>query len=371
MTASFKKPARWLFPLLGVAMVFIGFGAMAGVLNYTNHHPINVWLPLAVFAFVPLLLTVFSAYCSLVASPSQIEHGHPWLMFVVNTLKLRSFLPYKNVLLPWLFWQTQTFALLFSMSTLLSFFLLATFQDYHFGWSSTLITDNTTMVNVMRAVSWPWYWLVDSPSAELIRQTRFSAQSTQFSVVDEHWWTTLVMAIVVYGILPRFLLALYLRQVFVRTLKRNIASSGDIEKFLAAQQHQASLNPIEFDGELALPEAIDIKQAHVALVAWQQPTIDLPIIKNLGSSDWLDDEHWLNSSVSVFDNPVWVVVDLLQTPTGELADCIELLQKHNSSVTLVLLSESDKISRYEQQLKSWLYFAKRHSIDLKRGHANG
>ncbi|WP_439134206.1 DUF2868 domain-containing protein [Pseudomaricurvus sp.] len=365
-------PARWFFPVLSMAVILVGFGAMAGVLNYTVHRPVNIWVPLALFAFIPFALTVISAYLSLTTSPNQIEHGHPWLILLVNKLQLRQFLPYKSVLLPWLLWKTQMFALLFSVSGLLSFFILATFQDYQFGWSSTLISDNATMVNIMKAVSWPWHWYFETPSEELINISRFSADNLPSSSLGESWWLTLVMAIVCYGILPRGLLALLLRQRFVSTLKRNIINSGDVEQFVAAQHYQTSVNPLDFEGEMEAPEEIHVQQADADIITWQQPDIHHGIVKNLGSSSSTEDDEWLNSEACTRDKPVLVLVDPLQIPTGELADCIELIQQHNSSVTLVLFSKDEALEknnepRYVQQLKSWQYFSQRHQIPMKRG----
>ncbi|MDO6749159.1 DUF2868 domain-containing protein, partial [Gilvimarinus sp. 1_MG-2023] len=107
-------------------------------------------------------------------------------------------------LFPWMLWQTQWLGLVFSVAALLAFFALATFQDYQFGWSSTLISDNRTMVHMMAVVSWPWHWLVASPGLELISQSRFSAQDVMGAGAgmgsrQSGWWPTLVMAIMAYG----------------------------------------------------------------------------------------------------------------------------------------------------------------------------
>lgn len=370
--AMTTQPVRWLFPVLGMVVFIMGFGAMAGVLNYSGPHPINIWVPLAIFSFIPFLLTAISAFFSVVKTPANLEHGHPWLMLLVNKLHLKSFLPYKNVLLPWLLWKTQAFAILFSVAALLSFFVLATFQDYQFGWSSTLISDNVTMVNIMRVVSWPWQWFIAAPTEELINITRYSSDTMAGHSVEENWWLTLVMAIVFYGLLPRVLLAIYLRQRFVTLLKKNILNSGDVEQFVVAQKHQTSTNPIDFNGELPLPEDINIQQENADLIAWQQSDLDFPVIRNLGAADWEEDAKWLNSDDSRCDHPILLLVDPLQIPTGELADCIDSLKTQNDSVTLVLLPMGKVLketseSRYAQQLKSWLYFSQRHDVKLKRG----
>ncbi len=369
---TISSPATWFLRLAAAVVALIGFSAMAGVLNYSGQQPINIWVPLALFAFVPLLFTLSSFYFSVLSPAKQHLQGHPFLIMLVNKLKLEPFLPYKNLLLPWLFWQVQTLAIVFSVSALLSFFLLATFQDYRFGWSSTLITDNATMTQLMAIISWPWQWLMASPSAELISHSRFSVPGAvpdfTKSAVNNTWWITLVMAMLVYGLLPRLLLALLLRQRFMRKLRSNILNSSDVEQFIIAQQHQESRNPIQSDDELAQLAPVDLNQPNIDLITWQQPNVNVAVVKNLGSADWVDDEQWLQSAASVRANPVRVIVDPLQTPTGELADCIDLLKQKNATVELVLYGKGDADSRYLNQQKSWQFFADRNHIALKVGN---
>jgi len=361
------RPKPWFFRLLALIAALAGFATMAGALNYNLNQPINIWLPLALFAFLPLLLTLSSFYFSVLSPAKQHVDGHPLLSILVKKLNLTPFLPYKNLLLPWLFWQSQALALLFSISALLGFFVLATFQDYRFAWSSTLITDNATMTQLMSLLSWPWHWLIASPSVELISQSRMMVQDASFhGVSGENWWLTLVMAMIVYGILPRLLLALCLRHRLVKQLRWSIVNSGDIEQFLVAQSHQTSHNPILSELGSTTLDTIDIHHPDVDLITWQQPESTLATVKNLGNANWLEDEQWLNSPASMRANPVLVIVDPAQTPTGELADCIDLLQQHNS-VELVLFSSEIDADRYASQLKSWQYFATHHHITLKKG----
>ncbi len=368
---SLTTPATGILRLVAVIAVLIGFTTMVGVLNVREQAFINIWVPLALFAFLPFLLTLSSFYFSFLSPSKHNLHHHPLLHWLIHKLQLQQFTPYKNLLLPWLFWQLQTAAILFSTSALLSFFLLATFQDYLFGWSSTLISDNSTMTQLMNIISWPWHRLIDAPTAELIQQTRFSALASDLSATANNlWWITLVMAIVVYGILPRLLLALLLRQQFIQQLRTNIQNSSDVEQFIVVQQHQASRDPIQSDNAITESSMVSLPAANSVVISWQQTELSFPIEKKLGTADWLQDEEWLNSTACHFDKPVLVIIDPMQTPTGELADTIELLQQHNSSVSLVLYPINTDDMRYQQQQKSWQFFAQKHDIALKEGQAN-
>ncbi len=360
-------PKPWFFGFLGLIAAITGFATMVSVLNYNPTQPINLWLPLALFAFIPLLLTLSSVYFSVFSPSKQHIAGHPFQAILVKKLGLSPFSPYKNLLLPWLFWQSQTLALWFSASALFGFFVLATFQDYRFAWSSTLITNDTTMTQLMTLLSWPWHWFIASPSAELISQSRLVVQDSAFyGVSGESWWLTLVMAMIVYGILPRLLLAVFLRQRLVKQLRWSIINSGDIEQFLVAQTHQVSQQPMISEAGYASLEPIDIHQPGVDLISWQQPKCALATVKNLGNANWLEDAQWLTSPANKRTRPVLMIVDPAQTPTGELADSIELLQQH-TAVDLVLFSQEIDNARYASQLKSWQFFAQQHHISLKNG----
>lgn len=370
--ASLTEPATGTIRLIALLATIIGFAAMIGVLNVREQSFINIWVPLALFAFLPLLLSLSSLYMSFLSPTKHHLHQHPVMHWLINKLQLQPFIPYKKLLLPWLFWQLQSAAILFSASALLSFFILATFQDYQFGWSSTFITESATMTQLMHIISWPWQWLIDAPTAELIQQTQFSVPSTTMTVsADNSWWMTLVMAILVYGLLPRLLLALLLRHQFIQQLRHNIQHSSDVEQFIVAQQHQVSRNPIQSDEADTEKTIVHLPTSNNALLSWQQADLRFAIDKNLGTEDWLKDEQWLTSDASQFDKPVWIIIDPMQTPTGELADSIELLQQQNSSVSLVLYPINTDDSRYQQQQKSWQFFARRHAVSLKEGYDNG
>lgn len=361
-------PSSWFLTVLNGLAALIGFTAMAGVLNVHSAHSINIWVPLGLFAILPLFMTLSSAYASLVSSNNQQLNGHPWLTFLIHKLKLTPYLPYKNILLPWLFWQTQFLALIFSLSALLSFLILATFQDYHFGWSSTLISDNTTMANLMSIISWPWHSVIASPSIELIEQSRMlTGNIAQPEITEQRWWLTFVMAMVVYGMLPRLILTIGLRQRFVKQLTTSILNSADIEQFMVAQQRQTSNNPITLDEQHVSPDTIGIDSHTAHLITWQQTQPIFDIIKNLGSDDWLADEAWLASEHRQFTKPVFVIVDPLQTPIAELADILQALKDKNASVTLVLFTESYSEKRLQTHIKSWQFFAQQHQVTLKNG----
>ncbi len=354
-----------LLPGYGFIIFFVAFmGAvsMAGVLNYPRNHPINVFIPLALFAFLPLVLTVTSAYMTL----KPVKYGgagHPLISLFIKRFNLTSYLPYQSILMRWLVWQFQSLSVAFICGALVSFFLLATFQDYQFGWSSTLIRDNAMMAEAVSIMSWPWHWWVAIPGVEAINNSRFHIGG---STRSDHnfWWQIMVLAMLVYGLLPRLLLMLVLRWRFIDALKRNISQSSDLELFFVAQQHKESRNALldeVSDAQMAVIPLTDIK---APLVGWHTMPSSIELIKQLGNDSWQQDEQWLTSFEAQQLTNIHVLVNAMSAPTGELADCIRLLPK---PVTLILCFDSKQHSRVEAQKISWQYFAQQHCIETKIG----
>jgi len=99
-------------------------------------------------------------------------------------------------------------------------------------------------------------------------------------------------------------------------------------------------------------------------LGWQLPESSHSVSHNLGMSDWGADETWLQSEQSRFSLPVIIVLKLQQTPTGELADCIELLRVQNPDISVGILRLADASKRDQGLYKSWLYFGEQYDVEL-------
>ncbi|MEJ2076064.1 MAG: DUF2868 domain-containing protein, partial [Reinekea sp.] len=350
------------YGLILAVVALLGMGSMAGVLNYTQSHPINIWFPLALFAVIPLLTTLFTLYFSV--RPAALIKGHPVLNHLVQQFRLSAYLPYQALLMRWLYWQTQTLALTFIVAALVTFFALALFQDYQFGWSSTLIRDDATMLNLVSLITWPWHWWFEVPGTQMISQSRFSTSGFATSNEVDGWWQTLVLSILTYGLLPRLLLMWLLQWRYVRALKRSIMLSGDVEQFMVAQQHTESRNAlIDNIGDFELAH-VHLEQLGIPLIGWHVSTERFNLIKNLGVDPWHQDEQWLCSDAAQQLSRIALLVNGMTTPTAELADGLMLL---NKQVTLVLWFDGVSEARQQTQCKSWQYFARQHQLDLRIG----
>jgi hypothetical protein len=88
------------------------------------------------------------------------------------------------------------------------------------------------------------------------------------------------------------------------------------------------------------------------------------LVRNLGLATWVEDERWLADAASSLSLPILVLVQAHQTPTGELADCLELLGRHPVGVSLGILLADAATDRSDAQFRSWRFFAQQYGIQL-------
>ena len=357
-----SRLAQQRFPgmgLLFVISIVLGALAMAGALNYRLAQPINIWIPLTLFAFLPLLLTLISLFLAVrKTQPSALSH-YPVLLFFVRRFHLGRYMPFQTLLLRWLFWRLQALSLCFLAGALMAFFALATIQDYTFGWSSTLITDHATMANIIQLITWPWHFWFTVPDARTIQLSRFVMNIVPASFADDGWWQTLVLATLTYGVLPRLLLMLFLRQRFIRALKINIVQTGDIEQFISVQRQQHSRSAVTDPPPDAPVARVELAQLPGMRIGWHVSDQTLSLAKRLGLDGWDEDERWLQSAEARSEQAKIIVIDGMATPTGELADIIALL---SGEVSLALVFKAESAARQHSQLKSWQYFAEQNQV---------
>lgn len=357
---SAAQPANISALLLMLVSSLFGASAMAGVLIVAAQQVVNIWLPLALFAFIPFVLTVLAAYSSLFSSARFSLERHLSLRMLLPKALANQAELHQPLLMAWLFWQLQRMAVSFLVAALMAFALFGIFQSFSFGWSSTFIKHSETFAELMQVISWPWHYWLPSPSLEFIQQTEigqahFNAQAAQ------NWWPNLVMAIVVYGLMPRWLLSAVLRYKFKQQLSYDIEHSSDLDQLINRLKQQPSLNTVTAEKPAASPLVLDLTANQLPIIAWQKEIEGASCVRVLGKSDWQTDEHWLND-FQPNTAGVLFAVTLDQTPTFELADSIELLKNKGIEGSLLITGQAS--DRFTTQLVSWQYFASQHGFSL-------
>jgi hypothetical protein len=219
---------------LAVALIAIVLGASLAlaVLHYDGRYPVNVVTALALLVGLPFLLFL----TTLPLLPGRLPglSGLQRALASANAGNLATAIfnrisgqDASRLHVGWsrgrgsaarfskwqlILW-SQWAALCFSTSALVTCFAQVVFTDLAFGWSTTLNVSATEATHITAIISWPWAsFLPDAvPSATLVDESRyFRLTDTQFRSIPAArltgWWPFLLMALIVYGILPRLVL---------------------------------------------------------------------------------------------------------------------------------------------------------------------
>ena len=138
----------------------------------------------------------------------------------------------------------------------------------------------------------------------------------------------------------------------------------------------------EQQARLATPIAptvtsLPTKFEQATYVTWQLPNRAYPVERSLGTGQLQEDEAWISQQNWTKNAFVVVLVEAWQTPTGDLADCLEDLATAGAEVYLALVSsdEADGLlvaERKAQQQSTWQLFAQRQACPfLALSYAEG
>lgn len=405
---SQKVGMPWWFSL---TCLVLGALTMLGVLMAHAGSAINIWAPLFLFAFLPFIFSLLSGFLPLFISAERCSKPMAYNLLAKH-LNLPEFERHRVLLQPWLSGQLQKGASFALLGGLACFFVFATFQQVSFYWSSTFITDSTTMTQVFHWVALPWQWWLEAPSQVLVAasQHRLTAEA----IVQGHssaLWQFIVMAVLCYGLLPRLVLIAIFRGQLKQRLSQAIEVSSLFEQFLNRHQQTFSIDPVmpdrseqnlaESDTTDRQDERASVENIHQVqevetdnnasvliddalgadlLLGWRLAQPDSRISKNLGTGSWLDDETYLESlggsavqvstpmssqsTSSAGSQTVALLVEAWQTPTGELADVVEIVSEQKIQIELWLIGLDAQPERSGMMLKTWQFFAKQHQVAL-------
>lgn len=213
--------------LVGGLLVGLGVGSLA--FAYDGSHPVNllallgvlVALPVALF-FLTLLLLMpgrIPGFDALRDSLSVVNPGRWAGAWLDRFAGLELFGGFSRGTTAFARWQlvvfSQWFAVGFFLGALLIAWLLVAVTDLAFGWSTTLELDATVVFRVFDGLAIPWKsWLPQGvPDATLVEASRFNRLETipvsaEQAALLGGWWPFVLMAILVYGLLPRVILLL-------------------------------------------------------------------------------------------------------------------------------------------------------------------
>ncbi len=220
--AGALRVAGWLVALVAL---LLGAGTASAALAYDGKAPVNVFWFVAVLVLAQIVLLAFLLWAAAKAKGGPLG----WLAVTLAQSRwlagrhgatagaVGARLALHGSLERWhVFALAQGAACAFNLGALGVSLALVAFTDLAFSWSSTLDLGAAEMHALCRWIATPWAWLWPDavPSLELVRQSQWVRMPGAFvgggSLADAvrssaRWWSFLVAALAVWGLLPRLL----------------------------------------------------------------------------------------------------------------------------------------------------------------------
>lgn len=233
----------WVLGILGAA---VGASASAGLLAYDGRSPVNVLAFLLYTTGIPFALGVL-LILGLLVPARFLPHagaGQALLASVVEPLLAR--LPGASHWAPIVFGRhggaglrrallvglTQIFTLTYLTGAIVMLFVKITITDLTFSWSTTLDLSDAEVTSMVQGLAAPWADIIPSavPDESAVAQSNYRRFIDRFrdtnqrtavdATVGATWWKLSLMAMLVYGVLPRALLLAWARFKWRRELRR-------------------------------------------------------------------------------------------------------------------------------------------------------
>jgi hypothetical protein len=369
--AGFVRLATVLL-LVGGLLVGLGVGSVA--FAYDGSHPVNllallgvlVAVPLALFFLTLLLLTPgrIPGFDALRDGLSVVNPGRWAGAWLDRFADLELFGGFSRGSTAFARWQlvvfSQWFAVGFFLGVLLVAWLLVAATDLAFGWSTTLELDAVVVFQTFDGLAMPWKsWLPQAvPDAALVEASRFNRLETvpvsaEQAVLLGGWWPFVLMAILVYGLLPRLVLLLLGRWRLDAVTRSMICQDpevvGLLDRLAPARidfEQEQEVSAVTDEASIAPPPGLGTDD-RTAILIWNDA------LETEAARDWLggsatgivklavwQGEAGLKSTISgLAGEPERLVIITKgwEPPLLEFRDFLSLLRKAvGSDVTLVV-----------------------------------
>lgn len=232
---------------------FVGAGLARTVLHYTGEQPVNLISTLLVLVglqLVSLLLLIFFWLGGMnrIADALSVFHPAKIILWLLNRIRPKEDMftdswqsAIGTTLRPMVVYLGQHFTVALNLGILVTMIYLISTRDIAFGWSTSLQLDNETMFSLLRGLAAPWSQLLPgaTPTAELIDASRFYRLQSQLQNTNTQpevlatWWTYLIIAVTVYGLIPRLLMLAVSSMKYDRSIINRIIASSESSQVLA------------------------------------------------------------------------------------------------------------------------------------------
>ncbi len=243
---------------LWVAGLLCGWLLANAVLNYDGSQPVNIFSVLIVlvasqlFTLILLLVFLLGGFSGIIQTLSMFNPAALWLGLVekingrlvtgfsdffalINhhgAVKLRQYL---------LIYLAQHFTVALNVGILAALLYLVTVSDMAFGWNTTLTVESSTMYRWFHALSLPWNQFLPAavPTEELVETSRYYRLQGQLRSSEWHpdqlgtWWLYILMAVTVYGLLPRLIAMVISGGRYDKAISSEIGKTSGVHQVVA------------------------------------------------------------------------------------------------------------------------------------------
>ena len=324
--------------VLGVMGLLAGFVIAISVLSGDAQGRVNLLYLLLLFVFLPVASLLLSGVF-LIRKSSRGLAG--WLLELplwpaVIRQQVLALTP-GNERKFWLLYQTQLLGLAFAIGGLAAFLLLLIGTDISFVWRSTLL-QATDLLPVLKFLAIPWaFWSDAQPTLALLQQSQDFRLATPELTAAElgQWWKYAFAAQVTYMVLPRAVMALVARAVYL--------GSNGVDDVVTKRKvvHVDSPNTVPMQGQLA-PLVTTVKSGYL-LIDWG--SVPMVLAEALFDQIGKPGDILRAGPLTEFDpdrlqqldeGTVVVAVKAWEPPMGELQDYLRSLPADQGLQTVLL-----------------------------------
>ncbi len=375
------------------------------VLYYDGSRPVNLFSALIVLVgsqvatLVLLCIFLLGGFKRIIRTLSMFNPASLWINLLnrLNSQRPSSFSDifallerggsYSRQYL--LIYLAQHFTVALNLGIVAAILYLVTVSDMAFGWNTTLNIENLTMYQWFHGLSLPWNQFVPAavPTEELVDSSRFYRLQSQLHKTDWNpdqlgtWWLYILMAVIVYGLLPRLIALICSGVRYDQAIANAINLSPGINQVLARMNSPlvTTFKDEQTDGEAssANPLATQRRQFSQGLlclmIEWSMESQSTPIANPTrlttlgvipekyfvagGNQSLADDRDILHYVAEHRPAGVAILVKAWEPPMLDLVDFIEDLrgQLQSKCPIIILLKGLPKSSVSSDQLDSWEY----------------
>lgn len=358
---------RQISVALAVLGICVGFLLSSGVLSGDEAGRVNLLYLLLLFAILPVAGLLLSLLLMLRGG----GQGLAGLLLAIPlwprhlTLALPGLGSARDRKL-WMFYQTQIFSLGFSVGCLLLYLLLLLGTDLTFVWRSTLLVP-ADLFPTLQVLAWPWsFWPEAQPSLALLETTRdyridelrLDAFRIDSQVAIEStvglWWQYILAAQISYSLLPRSVMLVVARTLYVRGRRQTAAGLAT-----AATIHNRGTT----GNEVILADVTATVTAPYILLDWAitPASCQTQVQQQLGAAAQVHPIGPLPQTPELIpdhSHSLVVLVKSWEPPLGELADRLRTLESTRDKLLLPLdWNDSRATPPAPAHLNEWRRFA--------------